>query len=79
MAEKGRLHGEITIEIPLRITISAGAAGTPSVAPRAEVAGAGVGLESVDIDPNYGHRRGYDENFLGHELRLPVLCDEHTS
>lgn len=67
--------GEITIEIPLRITISAGPTASPSLAHRVD-ATAQSALERVDIDPDYSRREGYDPEFIGTTLRLPVLSDE---
>ncbi len=70
----------ITITVPLRITISAETTEGPtaragSVAPAVTVREA-EGLERVDVDPNYGNRKGYDPAFLGVEVPLPVLSEE---
>ena len=68
---------DMTIEIPLRITVSIGALVAPGVstAPPPTIATA-TGLERVDIDPNYSNRGGYDPNFLGVSVPLPVLTEE---
>lgn len=63
---------EITLQIPLRITISAE---SPEARPAVAVAPA-EGLERVDIDPNYSNRKGYDPGFLGVEVPLPKLTEE---
>lgn len=67
---------DITVEIPLRITISACAPlarGVPVAAPTITSA---AGLERVDVDPNYANRKGYDPDFLGVSVPLPTLTDE---
>lgn len=66
---------EITIHIPLRITISADPVAVPDRTPTVSVA-PGEGLERVDIDPDWGGRKGYDPGFLGVDVPLPVLTDE---
>ncbi len=77
-------HRGITLTIPLTITIGLGtpavAAAAPSAAPaepvadvHASVSGGGELLESIDPDPDYGNRPGYDPNFLGFPLPLPKL------
>jgi endonuclease G len=65
----------ITITVPLRITISAETTEGPSVRPAVAVREAD-GLERVEVDPNYGSRKGYDPAFLGVEVPLPVLSEE---
>lgn len=67
---------EITVEIPLRITISAGSPTAPIFSIATPAATSGTGLERVDIDPNYANRKGYDPDFLGLNVPLPVLNDE---
>jgi len=68
---------EITLEIPLKITISLGAATSEAVsAPASLPATAASGLERVDIDPDYEQRRGYQSNFLGIDVPLPTLTEE---
>jgi len=67
---------DITIEIPFRITFSISAAGTPGTMAAQPVIAAETGLERVDIDPNYANRKGYNPNFLGISVPLPVLNGE---
>lgn len=79
-------HGGITLTIPLTITIGLGnpavaaaatsaatAAAEPVADVHASVSGGGELLESIDPDPNYGNRPGYDPNFLGFAVPLPRL------
>jgi endonuclease G len=68
---------DLVIEIPLRITISAGSpAPAAAVAPTIAATQPAVGLERVDIDPNYANRKGYSPDFLGVHVPLPTLTDE---
>lgn len=71
-----------TVQLPLRITVEIDG-GIP--APLA--AGPGAALvpgsaldrgaeERIAIDPDYASRKGYDPDFLGREVALPVLNDE---
>ncbi len=67
---------DLTFEVPLRITVSLGSA-APSTGicmKQKSDAGAGPGLERGGID--YSNRKGYDPNFLGIAVPLPVLTDE---
>lgn len=66
---------EFTIDVPLRITVSLGAPASGALAPAALPAAPG-GLERVVIDPDYANRRGYDPDFLGLRVPLPVLNEE---
>jgi endonuclease G len=66
---------EITIHIPLRITISADPVAAPARTPAVAVV-PGEGLERVDIDPDWGSRKGYVPGFLGVDVPLPVLTEE---
>ena len=50
--------GEVTITVPVQITVRVGAAG-----PQAE---------AVAIDPDYSNRGGYDPDFLARPVALPV-------
>jgi len=76
--------GEVSLTVPLRITVSLGdgkSAGASTVtgavaAGRAAVDGAQAGgtLEKVVIDPNWANRDGYDSAFLtGFNIPLPKL------
>jgi endonuclease G len=58
----GGATGEVTITVPLEITVRIGGG-----------AAAGTALpEAVSIDPDYASRGGYDPAFLPHPLPLPV-------
>ena len=68
----------MTLEIPLRITVSLGSQTTPALsseAKRIEVE-AGNALERVRKVGEYKGRKGYDPDFLGIKLPLPTLTDE---
>lgn len=68
----------VQIHVPLTITVALGDATItpiPVVSTQAGPPSAG-GLERVDIDPHYAGRRGYDPDFLGVPVPLPVLDDE---
>ncbi|SDD02893.1 DNA/RNA non-specific endonuclease [Rhodococcus tukisamuensis] len=74
-------EGEVTVQIPLEITVRVGASGggsSPSVtggSPPFAVVGssraAGPEPEAISIDPDYRNRGGYDAGFLGVPLPLP--------
>lgn len=67
---------DIVIELPLRITVSLN---SPGASDRIEAKSAQpslIGLERVDIDPDYANRKGYDADFLGVTFPLPILNDE---
>ncbi|MFC9362763.1 DNA/RNA non-specific endonuclease [Rhodococcus sp. NPDC057014] len=51
---------EVTVRVPLEITVRLGSVDSAAAAP-----------EAISIDPNYGTRGGYDENFLRVPLPLP--------
>jgi len=55
-----RPAGEVTISVPLEITVRLG---VPAPAP-----------EAISVDPDYSTRGGYDPAFLGHPLPLPDPC-----
>jgi endonuclease G, mitochondrial len=67
---------EITISVPLRITLAIDTSALGGVASLQPLDGSAPGLERVDIDPNYANRKGYEVNFLGVKLPLPQLTDE---
>ena len=58
--------GGVHLTIPLHISVRLGAAGA------VPVAAATVFTESVSIDPEYGNREGYDPEFLGGNLNVPL-------
>lgn len=75
----------VTMTVPLEFTIRIGTPGAPHVrvaipSPgRGEPARADTDQEAISIDPDYGNRRGYDPDFLGHgesSVPLPKLTDE---
>ncbi|HTF96785.1 MAG TPA: DNA/RNA non-specific endonuclease [Cellvibrio sp.] len=71
------MNNEITVDIPLRITVSVGGqALTRVVGSSVESREIKKGLERVDIDPDYGNRKGYDASFLGIDVPLPTLNPE---
>ncbi|MGW4339910.1 DNA/RNA non-specific endonuclease [Rhodococcus koreensis] len=51
---------EVTVRVPLEITVRFGSVDSAAAAP-----------EAISIDPNYGTRGGYDPNFLRVPLPLP--------
>lgn len=67
---------EITLSIPLRITLSIDSNKGLDFANLQQLGGSDTGLERVEIDPNYANRKGYDPGFLGVKLPLPKLNDE---
>jgi endonuclease G len=56
--------GEVTITVPLQITVRVGDAAAPGE------------REAISIDPDYSRRSGYDPAFLAQPLPLPVLAPE---
>lgn len=71
--------GSVTFEVPLRITVEVGqgsVGATLSGRDRVVPAAGRPELERVDVDPNYANRKGYDPDFLGAPVPLPVLTDE---
>jgi endonuclease G len=68
----------LTLEIPLRITVSLGSQTTPALSaePNKIEVEAGNGLERVRQVGEYKGRKGYDPEFLGMKLPLPTLTDE---
>ena len=67
---------DLVIEIPLRITISAGSPAPAAAVATTTATQPTAGLERVDIDPNYANRKGYIPDFLGVHVPLPPLTDE---
>ena len=74
--------GEVSLTIPLRITVSLGAVGDGSPdsglmagpAPATRSGGTAISpLEKIEPDPDYDSRPGYDEDFLGFSVPLPTL------
>jgi endonuclease G len=59
--------GEVTITVPLEITVRVGDAAGAAPPPAQ-----GVETEAVSIDPDYSNRKGYDAAFLAQPLPLPV-------
>ena len=68
----------MSLEIPLRITVSLGSQTTPAISsePNKIEVEAGNGLERVRQVGEYKVRKGYDPEFLGIKLPLPTLTDE---
>ncbi len=71
----------MTFEVPLRVTIEIGSqhcgqTGSPVALVPASVPGIAPGLERVEIDPDYGNRKGYDADFLTVPVPLPSLTDD---
>ncbi|QBE66443.1 hypothetical protein EWM63_28630 [Pseudoduganella lutea] len=68
----------VQIHVPLTITVSLGDATITPIPVALTQAGplSTGGLERLDIDPDYAGRRGYDPDFLGVPVPLPVLDDE---
>jgi DNA/RNA endonuclease G (NUC1) len=72
--------GAVTVQVPLTVTIQLGGttatvAAGPGPAFGQEVPAFGTG-PAISIDPDYGHREGYDDEFLGpgpQRVALPVL------
>jgi len=70
--------GVVTIEVPLRISISLGAA-TPAVITKATTEA--VAADSLEVlrepfhDADYDARTGYDPHFLGAEVPMPGAAD----
>jgi len=71
--------GEITLNIPLRITVSLDRPEENSTGGPFILGPAVTALEeAISIDPDYDSRAGYDPSFLGtgdHEIPLPALPD----
>jgi len=67
---------DLTLEIPLRITLSLGTATPtpPTAKPGKLEVGEQLGLERVERD--YSSAKGYDPDFLGIKVPLPKLTDE---
>jgi endonuclease G, mitochondrial len=62
----------VTFDIPLKINVSLGEATPPSFnVTRTDLTL--EGLERVEIDKNYVNRQGYQADFLGASVSLPVL------
>jgi endonuclease G len=80
--------GGVSLTIPLHITVRLGAV-QPGPAPGAASAGQNqdvvpgtggtVAEEAVAIDPDYAGRTGYDLEFLGTSVPLPVLTAEQRA
>ncbi len=68
----------ITLEIPLRITVSLGSQTTPALSsePKRIEVEAGNGLERVRQVGEYKGRKGYNPEFLSIKLPLPTLTYE---
>jgi endonuclease G, mitochondrial len=67
------VNNEVTIEIPLRVTVSLG---DQTVEKSIQLSSEKFGLEGVDIDPDYEKRAGYNVDFLGTTVPLPELNEE---
>lgn len=65
---------EVTITVPLQVTVRLGEAASTALA--VGVAPAVAADEAISIDPDYSTRAGYDPGFLGFELPLPRLTEE---
>ena len=59
--------GEVTLTVPLSITVRIGEPGAP-----AATAVVAAEPEAIAIDPDYSNRKGYDTGFLAAPLPLPV-------
>jgi endonuclease G len=59
--------GEVTITVPVEITVRLG-----DTSRTAHAATAAAEPEAISIDPDYSNRGGYDPEFLGSPLPLPV-------
>jgi endonuclease G, mitochondrial len=71
---QGPHMADITIDVPLRITIAADGTQRLSTVPGTAALGvASPTIAAVDIDPDYNTRKGYDQDFLGTRVPLPVL------
>jgi endonuclease G len=76
MTKQGTETHEVSLTIPLNITISLGdlvtsdAASVPHGISKKK---ASVENEGVEIDPDYGRRPGYDPDFLGFNVPFPRL------
>lgn len=67
----------VSVTIPLQITVRLGDAQTLQ---RAHDSDAGqLAEEAISIDPNYAGRKGYDPQFLGVPVTLPVLSDQQKA
>ncbi|MES2825057.1 MAG: DNA/RNA non-specific endonuclease [Pseudomonadota bacterium] len=67
------MNNEVTIEIPLRVTVSLGGQNAGKITHSSSEK---FGLEGVDIDPNYEKRAGYNADFLETTVPLPELTDD---
>ena len=68
LPRRWRRRPEVTVTVPLEITVRVGGGEPPSV----------VVPEAVTIDPDYASREGYDPDFLAHPLPLPAPGPEHA-
>jgi endonuclease G len=70
--------GGVSLTIPLTVTVSVGAplgTATAKAAPASEPLAEAEGLEaSIQPDPDYANRPGFDPNFLGFPTPLPTLA-----
>ncbi|WP_077040216.1 DNA/RNA non-specific endonuclease [Rhodococcus sp. MTM3W5.2] len=68
-------EGEVTVQIPLEITVRVGASvgGQPLSGTGGSQQAVGAEPEAISIDPDYRNRGGYDAGFLG----VPVPLPEH--
>lgn len=67
------MNNEVTIEIPLRVTVSLGGQNVGSTIYSSTEK---LGLEGVEIDKNYENRAGYDSQFLETTVPLPELNED---
>ncbi|ADX72897.1 endonuclease [Pseudarthrobacter phenanthrenivorans] len=74
-------EGAVSVTIPLHITVRLGTAQGPvdAAAGRSNVPAAATAVEAVAIDPDYPRRKGYDAEFLGTPVPLPVLTAEQRA
>jgi DNA/RNA endonuclease G (NUC1)/V8-like Glu-specific endopeptidase len=69
-------RGEVTLRVPLQITVSLG---LPEHDDDGDFTAAAVPEEAISIDPDYDSRTGYNPTFLGtseYEVPLPKLPDD---
>jgi DNA/RNA endonuclease G (NUC1)/V8-like Glu-specific endopeptidase len=72
LAASPSADGGVLLTIPLYISVRLGAPGSAAM-PVAVATAAPPGFtEAVSIDPEYGSREGYDPEFLGGGLRVPL-------
>lgn len=67
------MNNEVTIEIPVRVTVSLGG---QNVGTSIHLSSEKFGLEGVAIDPDYENRAGYNADFLEATVPLPELNEE---